>query len=674
MTLSTRSSRRSEFDTKTGIPEELDLQFQDVSVFVGAGKDTKCVLNNISGSAKPRGLLALMGATGSGKTTMLTVLANRLESGANIGRSSKIRYGGYKFSKALKRLVGFVEQDDVVIPNLTVRQSLTFTARLRLGKEATTAEQDQRVEETITQLRLNKCADTIIGSPMARGVSGGERKRVAIATEMLTKPRILFLDEPTSGLDSTTALSVTQYLKELSYKSGITVVCSIHQPSSQIYHSFENLCFLHEGNPVYFGPISEAVPHYAKLGFACPEHYNPPDYFMELAVEGKLVDSFVEHTRASQQILLNGELDNDKTIALPKSMRYTASYTTQLTTLMKRISISVVKDKINFQAFLLMVSLAVNSGFLWFDLSKGSSDVFPRTSLALWNVGTWMFFPVINSLGVFASDAVVLRKEMYVGAYRLSAYYITKSTTLLPIEMMFSVVFTAILYTMTLFRHGSFEQFILMQLVCWLTLCTFYSIGFALVNGIPGKHLQTCVMLAISFCFAYTGLFREFDIMYDWLSWLQHVNPLLYAYHLILYVMFEYGPDFDCVADDQQFTDECSDGKITPQEALDFFKVDKSPGLCVGVLVAIFFIMHLFSYQMLRRTNRRKNTYSSEAVETKYSSVSSKHGSIVEEDPVTNYNSEETTKENNDPTLPETVLDIMPTSPILDYKGTTTEV
>jgi len=181
--------------------QSLELSYKNVRVTVA--KEKKCILDGISGYARCGELMALMGATGSGKTTLLTTLAHRNEAGLHT--SGSIRYGDhhrYVFCKALKPRIGFVEQDDIVLPELTVRQSLTFTAALRMGSHATSTEQRARVDEVIAQLRLGKCADTLVGSAEARGISGGERKRLCIATELLTMPRLLFLDEPTSGWEA----------------------------------------------------------------------------------------------------------------------------------------------------------------------------------------------------------------------------------------------------------------------------------------------------------------------------------------------------------------------------------------------------------------------------------------------------------------------------------------
>jgi ABC-type multidrug transport system ATPase subunit len=271
--------------------KRLDISFSDIRLTVE--KTGQEILKGITGHAQCGEVLALMGATGSGKTSLLTTLAHRNEAG--LASSGSIRYGSEHcvvFSKALKPKIGFVEQDDVVIAELTVRQSLSYSAALRLGRSLSRSEQQARVKQVISQLRLDKCSDTVVGSADARGISGGERKRLCIATELLTKPRLLFLDEPTSGLDSSTAEIVVKVLKSLAQDDQVTVVCSIHQPSSQIYHLFDRLCFMDDGRCVYMGPGgATSVENFAKAGMQCPVHFNPPDYFMELATSGKFGDS-----------------------------------------------------------------------------------------------------------------------------------------------------------------------------------------------------------------------------------------------------------------------------------------------------------------------------------------------------------------------------------------------
>jgi ABC-type multidrug transport system ATPase subunit len=268
----------------------MDIAWEDLTIAVNG----KPIIRRMSGRARAGRMIAVMGPTGSGKTTLLTNLAARGEGTYDIG--GEVRYGGQEWSKALKRRLGFVEQEDLVAAELTVRQNLNVAAQLRLpqhrlapsGEEADPGwlvmnRKLERVEEVIRMLHMEKCADTVVGSAGARGVSGGEKKRLCIGMELLTEPKFLFFDEPTSGLDSSHALLVAKCMRDLC-RSGVTVISSIHQPSSQIFELFDDLLLLDEGNVAYFGPTADSVSFFSSVGFDCPTSWNPADFFMDLLV------------------------------------------------------------------------------------------------------------------------------------------------------------------------------------------------------------------------------------------------------------------------------------------------------------------------------------------------------------------------------------------------------
>jgi ABC-type multidrug transport system ATPase subunit len=203
----------------------------------------KIILNQVSGQAKPGEILALMGPSGSGKTSLLDILSSRsvYQEGQIYLNSSVITNAPSKI-KALKRKIAYIKQQDIFFDHLTVKDQLMYTAFLRLGDDFTKEEKQQEVNKVIQLLRLKKCQDTPI-----RLVSGGERKRVNIGTELLTNPSIIMLDEPTSGLDSTSAVALIQLLVSLAHDHGKTVVTSIHQPSSAVFHKFDKVLFLVDG-------------------------------------------------------------------------------------------------------------------------------------------------------------------------------------------------------------------------------------------------------------------------------------------------------------------------------------------------------------------------------------------------------------------------------------------
>lgn len=247
-------------------------------------KDSKCeeklILKGLTGVIKPGEMLAMLGPSGSGKTTLLTTLGGRHGGGGRL--SGNITYNGKPLSNAMKRDIGFVTQDDVLCSFLTVAETLTFTALLRLPNNLTKDQKKMQAEAVVDQLGLTKCKNSIIGGPFLRGVSGGERKRVSIGQEMLINPSLLLLDEPTSGLDSTTAQKIVSNLWQLA-RGGRTVVMTIHQPSSRVFYMFHKVLLLSEGNTLYFGNGAGVMDYFARIGFAPSVAMNPSDFLLDLA-------------------------------------------------------------------------------------------------------------------------------------------------------------------------------------------------------------------------------------------------------------------------------------------------------------------------------------------------------------------------------------------------------
>uniref|UniRef100_A0A3Q7FED1 ABC transporter domain-containing protein n=1 Tax=Solanum lycopersicum TaxID=4081 RepID=A0A3Q7FED1_SOLLC len=231
------------------------LAWKDLTVMVTLNNgETQNVLEGLTGYAEPGTFTALMGPSGSGKSTLLDALSGRLASNAFL--SGRVLLNGRKANLSFGT-AAYVTQDDTLIGTLTVRETISYSARLRLPDRMPWLEKRTLIESTIIEMGLQDCADTVIGNWHLRGISGGEKRRVSIALEILMRPRLLFLDEPTSGLDSASAFFVTQTLRGLS-RDGRTVIASIHQPSSEVFELFDRLYLLSGGKTVYFGQASEA--------------------------------------------------------------------------------------------------------------------------------------------------------------------------------------------------------------------------------------------------------------------------------------------------------------------------------------------------------------------------------------------------------------------------------
>jgi ABC-type multidrug transport system ATPase subunit len=249
----------------------------------GSSAREKTIISGMSGVVRPGEMLAMLGPSGSGKTTLLTALGGR--HGGRALLSGKITYNGQPFSGAVKRRTGFVTQHDVLYPHLTVAETLWYTALLRLPRALGAGEKRAQAEAVMRELGLAKVAHSMVGGVRGlRGLSGGERKRVSIGLEMLVDPSLLLLDEPTSGLDSTTAARIVGTLRRMAADGGRTVVVTIHQPSSRLYHMFDKVLLLSaDGCPIYYGRAADALSYFASVGFASPLSLNPADLMLDLA-------------------------------------------------------------------------------------------------------------------------------------------------------------------------------------------------------------------------------------------------------------------------------------------------------------------------------------------------------------------------------------------------------
>ncbi|KAJ2844493.1 hypothetical protein IWW36_005165, partial [Coemansia brasiliensis] len=278
-------------------------------------KEQRTILHGLNGEIRAGETVALIGSSGAGKTTLLNALSGRIVGGA---LSGKILFCGAKRdSRVFKRVTSFVQQDDLMHPLLTVQETLAYASDLRLpNSEYTAQDKNNRVDTVIRQLRLEAARNTRIGNEETRGVSGGERKRVSIGTELLTDPRLLFLDEPTSGLDSNSSELVVELVKSISQEQGIATLMTIHQPSAHIFNTFDKVILLSQGRVIYFGPTSTAIEYFSKIGYECPVHENPADYFVsimtldyrseETLARSKeqvqtLADAFVKHTNMNSK-------------------------------------------------------------------------------------------------------------------------------------------------------------------------------------------------------------------------------------------------------------------------------------------------------------------------------------------------------------------------------------
>ncbi|ESQ30334.1 hypothetical protein EUTSA_v10011278mg [Eutrema salsugineum] len=464
------------------------LAWEDLTVVIPnfSGGPTRRLLDGLNGYAEPGRIMAIMGPSGSGKSTLLDTLAGRLA--RNVIMTGNLLLNGKK-ARLDYGLVAYVTQEDILMGTLTVRETITYSAHLRLSSDLTKEEVNDIVEGTIMELGLQDCADRVIGNWHSRGVSGGERKRLSVALEILTRPQILFLDEPTSGLDSASAFFVIQALRNIAREGARTVVSSIHQPSSEVFALFDDLFLLSGGETVYFGETKFAVEFFAEAGFPCPKKRNPSDHFlrcinsdfdtvtatlkgsqrmretpatsdplMNLAtseIKARLVENYrrsIYAKSAKSRIREFASIVGDHEMEVRKGSE--ASWFKQLSTLTKRSFVNMCRDVgYYWSRIVIYIVVSICVGTIFYDVGHSYTSILARVSCGGFITG-FMTFMSIGGFPSFIEEMKVFYKERLSGYYGVSVYIISNYVSSFPFLVAISVITGSITYNMVKFRPG----------------------------------------------------------------------------------------------------------------------------------------------------------------------------------------------------------------------------
>ncbi|XP_038701081.1 ABC transporter G family member 15-like [Tripterygium wilfordii] len=477
---------------------------------------TKRLLQGLDGYAEPGRIMAIMGPSGSGKSTLLDSLAGRLS--RNVVMTGDVLFNGKK--KIVDYgVIAYVTQEDVVLGTLTVRETLTYSALLRLPKTMTKEEVTDTVEGTISEMGLQECADTVIGNWHLRGISGGEKKRLSIALEIITKPRLLFLDEPTSGLDSASAFFVTQTLRNIA-RDGRTVISSIHQPSSEVFALFDDLCLLSGGELVYFGEAKIAVEFFAEAGFPCPRKRNPSDHFlrcinsdfdavtatlkgsqrirdvpgssdpfMNMAtaeIKARLVEKYRRSNYAKRTRERVREISGIEGLEVQTQGGSQASWLKQLKTLSHRSIVNMSRDVGYYWARIavyIVVSICV--GTIFYDVGYSYTAILARVSCGAFITG-FMTFMSIGGFPSFIEEMKVFTRERLNGYYGVSAYILSNSISSSPFLVAIAWISGTITYSMVKFHPGfSFSHYVFFCLNILFCIAVIESLMMVVASLVP---------------------------------------------------------------------------------------------------------------------------------------------------------------------------------------------
>ncbi|XP_031284692.1 ABC transporter G family member 22-like [Pistacia vera] len=553
-----------------------------------------------------------MGPSGGGKSTLLNILSGRIKLHSGI-----ITYNDQPFTKSLKKRIGLVMQDDVVFPHLTVNETLTYAALLRLPNTLTTQQKKERASNVISELGLERCQNTLIGGKFVRGVSCGERKRVCIGNEILLNPSLLFLDEPTSGLDSTTALRIVQMLRDIA-KGGKTVVTTIHQPSSRLFSEFDKLILLGRGSSLYSGKASEAMPYFSSIGCSPLIAMNPAEFLIDLAngnINDKTFPSKIEaNLLPGSQSYQNGgpspsdvheylveayEARGAKTekrnvlkpvvveggMEMQEKLNCRESETTwceQFSILLRRGLKERRHEYFSCIRVTQVISTAIIIGLLWCRSDASTAERLQDQAGLLFFISVfWGFFPLFTAIFTFPQERAMLSKERSVDMYKLSAYFLARNTSDLPLDLILPVMFLVIVYLMVGLRPN-FAAFSLTMLTVFLSIIASQGLGLVLGAAFLDVKKATTLASVVVMTFMLSGGYFVQHVPY-FMTWVRYISFNYHSYRLLLKIQFN-----------------CSDSGPCDSPFIRELRLDQG-GLEVGALVAMIVGYRLLAYLFLRR-------------------------------------------------------------------------
>ncbi|KAM9564849.1 ATP-binding cassette sub-family G member 8 isoform 3-T3 [Guaruba guarouba] len=432
-------------------------------------------------------MLAIIGSTAGGKTSLLDVITCR-DHGGKVTTGQIMINNKPCTPQLVKKCIAHVRQDDRLLPHLTVRETLLFIAKLRLPKFFSDSQRKKRVEDVIAELRLRQCANTRVGNEYLRGVSGGERRRVSIAVQLLWNPGILILDEPTSGLDSFTAHNLVITLSRLA-RGNRVVLLSLHQPRSDIFQLFDLVLLMTSGLTVYCGTARDMVQYFTELGYPCPRYSNPADFYVDLTSIDKQTAEKEMESRERANTLANLFLENVKDFddflwkttegdnvanTLSKQRRQVSNDFRDLPTLLIH----------GFEA--LFMSLLI--GFLYYGHEKTRLSIRDTTAL-LYMIGALIPFTVI--LDVIAkchSERAMLYHDLEGGMYSVSPYFFAKILGELPEHCGFVIIYAVPIYWLSNLVP-EVEHFLLNFLLVWLAVYSARAMALWMAALLPTLQL-----------------------------------------------------------------------------------------------------------------------------------------------------------------------------------------
>ncbi|XP_063833955.1 protein scarlet-like [Ostrinia nubilalis] len=612
-------------------PENLTLAWKDLSVYRKRKHQTSIwrsptyeevkVLHGVSGIVSSGNLVALMGSSGAGKTTLLAAISRRDKSAMTGYLMLNGRLAG---ADLIARISGFLPQEDLAIEDLTVAEHMVFMARLMMDKRSTKIIRAKRVQQLLGELGVANCTRTKL-----KALSGGERKRVALAVQLLNDPPILFCDEPTTGLDSWAASAVVSRLRKLA-TGGKLVICSVHQPASGVFELFHQVVLLANGRMAFHGTIEQADIFFTSLGFKCPMGFNAAEYYVSLL--GVQVDKEMESRERIRKICdeyqrseiavdienrvgdvkdeteyFEGTADNKNDLFERYLTLVKVNYFVQFYWLMWRNILTIKHNSSIWIAefvLLMFVGLIISIPYMGHFDELDQRDIQNVEGLLYLTITETIFLFIYAVFITFPSEVPILLRETASGLYSPLPYYLSKMIFWIPRAVIEPLLFASLVFSVA-GLHGGFTGWLGFSFVC--ILCANYANAYGSFLSASFDRMETAALFSVPFELIgtmFSGIYLNLASATKYVSWIRYFSGFYYGVESISILQWDSIESIKCVNVPGM---PCI--KTGPEVLARFGYKDENFWRNCTALATMYFVAHFIAFTMVLKRSRGTPVY-----------------------------------------------------------------
>lgn len=523
--------------------ESIDIEFSNVTYDTKEcfRSPSKRILKGVSGTFKSGELTAIMGPSGAGKSTLLNILTGFVRDNWK-GQIDYIGSEGKHTWKQYRKQSCYIQQDDKLHPLFTVMEAMWIAIDLKIGSNISRKAKEILIDDVLDNLDLSKTKETRCGQ-----LSGGQKKRLSIALELIDNPPVMFLDEPTTGLDALSSYQCIRLLRSLA-KAGRTIVCTIHQPSAAIYEMFDSVYLLADGRRVYAGASKNTIDYFATIGLHCPKYHNPADYMIEVVSNEyghyndqlvQLCDSNDRHWGSDEPQIIREYVprnsENERKamvlIAPPSEME-------KFFILLHRCTVQMLRDwTVTHLKLVLHLLVGILLGLLYTDSGKNGSKSVNNVGYLMVSSVYLCYTSAMPAVLKFPSEFPMLKKERFNNWYQLRTYYIASLITNMPLQALSALFYSSPSYFLS-HQPMDTNRFLMFLAVAVLTAMIAESFGLLIgtlcnpVNGTFIAAIITCAMLAMT---GFLALYNHMSVVLVHISYLSYLK---YSVHALVHALY----------------------------------------------------------------------------------------------------------------------------------------